>query len=92
MKTAILTTLLFALSGGLLLADKATDERLANAAKAFDEIMSAPDKGIPGSVLNKAECIAIVPGMTKGDSSSAGRSGVVLSVAGAKTSRDGARR
>jgi len=66
MKTAILTTLLFALSGGLLLADKATDERLANAAKAFDEIMSAPDKGIPGSVLNKAECIAIVPGMTKG--------------------------
>ena len=30
MKTAILTTLLFALSGGLLLADKATDERLAN--------------------------------------------------------------
>jgi lipid-binding SYLF domain-containing protein len=28
--------------------------------------MSAPDKGIPGTVLNKAECIAIVPGMTKG--------------------------
>ena len=66
MKTVFLTVLMLSLSSGPLLADKKTDERLANAAKAFDEIMSAPDKGIPGTVLNKAECIAIVPGMTKG--------------------------
>jgi lipid-binding SYLF domain-containing protein len=66
MKTVFLTGLLLALSSGLLLADKATDERLANAAKAFDEIMSAPDKGIPGSVLDKAECVVVVPGMKKG--------------------------
>lgn len=66
MKTAIVTTLLLTLSGGLLLADKATDERLANAAKAFDEIMAAPDKGIPGSVLDKAACVIVVPGMKKG--------------------------
>jgi lipid-binding SYLF domain-containing protein len=66
MKRVFLTALLLSLSSGLLLADKATDERLANAAKAFDEIMSAPDKGIPGSVLNKAECVVIVPGMKKG--------------------------
>ena len=66
MKTARLTALLCLLSTCLLLADKATDERLANAAKAFDEIMSASDKGIPGSVLNKAECVVVVPGMKKG--------------------------
>jgi len=66
MKTAIVTTLLLTLSGGLLLADKATDERLGNAAKAFQEIMAAPDKGIPGDVLNKAACVIIVPGMKKG--------------------------
>jgi SH3 domain-containing YSC84-like protein 1 len=65
-KTAIITTLLLTISGGLLFADKATDERLANAAKAFEEIMSAPDKGIPGSVLDKAECVIVVPGMKKG--------------------------
>jgi len=66
MKTVFLTALLLlSLSGGLL-ADKQTDERLANAAKAFDEIMSAPDKGIPGNVLNKAECVMVVPGMKKG--------------------------
>ena len=66
MKGMLLTALLLVLSSGPLLADKETDERLANAAKAFDEIMSAPDKGIPGSVLDKAACVVIVPGMKKG--------------------------
>jgi lipid-binding SYLF domain-containing protein len=66
MRTLVVTVSLLSLSGGLLIADKATDERLANAAKAFEEIMSVPDKGIPGSVLNKAECIVVVPGMKKG--------------------------
>jgi len=33
---------------------------------AFNEIMAVPDKGIPGSVLEKAECIVIIPGMVKG--------------------------
>jgi lipid-binding SYLF domain-containing protein len=27
----------------------------------FSEIMSAPDKGIPGDLLEKAHCIVIVP-------------------------------
>jgi lipid-binding SYLF domain-containing protein len=65
MKTIFVTAVLLSLSGGLLLADKETDERLQNAATAFQEIMSAPDKGIPGEVLNKAECVVIVPGMKK---------------------------
>jgi lipid-binding SYLF domain-containing protein len=66
MKTLFISALLLTLSGGLVLADKATDERLANAAKAFDEIMSASDKGIPGNVLDKAACVVVVPGMKKG--------------------------
>jgi lipid-binding SYLF domain-containing protein len=61
MRTLALTAALLSLSSGLLIADKATDERLANAAKAFEEIMSVPDKAIPGSVLNKAECVVVVP-------------------------------
>jgi SH3 domain-containing YSC84-like protein 1 len=44
-------------------------------AKAFDEIMSAPDKGIPGSVLDKADCIVIIPGMKKGGFIVGGRFG-----------------
>ncbi len=65
MKTMFLTALLLSLSSGLLLADQETDERLKNAATAFEEIMSAPDKGIPGGVLDKAECVVVVPGMKK---------------------------
>jgi SH3 domain-containing YSC84-like protein 1 len=66
MKKAFLIAVLLSVPGGLLFADKETDERLSNAAKAFDEIMSAPDKGIPGNVLNKAACVVVVPGVKKG--------------------------
>jgi lipid-binding SYLF domain-containing protein len=40
-------------------------ERLKAAATVMDEIMAAPDKGIPGDVLDKADCVAIIPGMKK---------------------------
>jgi lipid-binding SYLF domain-containing protein len=66
MKTLCMTTLVVSLAGGVLVADKATDERLVKAARAFDEIMSAPDRSIPGGVLDKAECVVVVPGMKKG--------------------------
>ena len=40
--------------------------RIQESATVFNEIMSAPDKAIPGSVLAKAEGIAIFPGTIKG--------------------------
>lgn len=46
------------------LADEVS-ERLQAAATVMDEIMAAPDKGIPGDVLDKADCVAIIPGMKK---------------------------
>jgi lipid-binding SYLF domain-containing protein len=57
---------LFILWVGSAFALTKEEQRLANAGKAFEEIMSAPDKGIPGSVLEKADCIVIIPGMKKG--------------------------
>jgi lipid-binding SYLF domain-containing protein len=42
------------------------DKRLAEAGTAFSEIMSAQDRNIPGSILDKAECVVIIPGMVKG--------------------------
>ena len=41
-------------------------ERVHNAAVVLDEIMAAPDKGIPEEILNDAVCVAVVPGMKKG--------------------------
>jgi lipid-binding SYLF domain-containing protein len=54
-----------AMTGGLLQGAIAPD-RLDAAADMMIEIMSAPDKGIPQDLLNKAACIVIVPGVKKG--------------------------
>jgi lipid-binding SYLF domain-containing protein len=42
------------------------DKRLRHAATAFQEIMATPDKGIPQGLLDKAQCIIIVPDLLKG--------------------------
>ena len=46
-----------------LLAADTPQERLSDSAKVFNEIMATPDKGIPQDLLEKANCIVIVPGM-----------------------------
>ena len=50
-------------------------DRLKAAATVVTEIMSAPDKGIPNDVLDKADCVAIIPGMKKGGFIVGGRYG-----------------
>lgn len=59
--TLFLSTFTFAGSG-----QQDTTARLQSAATVMDEIMAAPDKGIPEEVLNGARCIAVVPDMAKG--------------------------
>lgn len=39
--------------------------RIQRATRVFQEIMSAPDKGIPSDILASAKCIAIIPGDKK---------------------------
>lgn len=65
MKRTILLTLVA--SASLLYASKAEDEeRLKKSATVFEEVMGAPDKGIPQPLLDKAECVVVVPGLKKG--------------------------
>lgn len=40
-------------------------ERVQAAAKVLDEVMAAPDKGVPEEVLESAKCIGVVPSMLK---------------------------
>jgi SH3 domain-containing YSC84-like protein 1 len=47
-------------------AREATDDRLVHAAAVLQEVMAAPDKGIPEEVLEHARCIAVVPHLVKG--------------------------
>ena len=40
--------------------------RLDDSSKILNELLSAPDKGIPNEVLESAKCVAVVPSMVKG--------------------------
>jgi SH3 domain-containing YSC84-like protein 1 len=53
------------LGAGLLSAAEAP-ERLQAAADTLKEVMDTPDKAIPQQLLDRAECIVIVPGLKKG--------------------------
>jgi len=50
----------------VLLAKTKNVERLEEAASVIQEVMAAPDKGIPQDLLDKANCVVVIPGMKKG--------------------------
>jgi lipid-binding SYLF domain-containing protein len=68
MKTLLSAVLVLALSAAAWAGETRDKdiERIHNAAVILDEIMAAPDKGIPEEILDGAECVAVVPGMMKG--------------------------
>ena len=41
-------------------------DRIQDSAQILDEIMAAPDKGIPRDLLSKAHCVVIIPSMKEG--------------------------
>ena len=53
------------LATGLWAQEDTPDHRLRSAADVFHEVMAAPDKGIPRDLLEKAQCVIIVPGLKK---------------------------
>lgn len=62
----VLVVVLFALvCVNQVVADTAAN-RAESAATVLNEIMAAPDKGIPEEILNSAKCVAVVPSLLKG--------------------------
>jgi lipid-binding SYLF domain-containing protein len=66
MKTQIAAVLLAFSLAGTLAAQKQEAERLKESALVLDEIMKAPDDSIPGELLSRAECVAVIPSLKKG--------------------------
>ena len=54
------------MGASLLCAQSDAPKRLQAAADSFKEVMGTPDKAIPQDLLNKAQCIVIVPDLKKG--------------------------
>jgi len=59
-------------------------KRTQSAAEVFEQIMGAPDKGIPSEILEDAKCVAITPSMFRAAIGFGGRYG--LGVASCRTS------
>jgi lipid-binding SYLF domain-containing protein len=59
--------LIASLATGVILAQESVpDKRLQDATAVVDEMMGMPDKGVPKSVLEKAQCVVVIPGLKKG--------------------------
>ncbi len=59
--------LLVCLSPGFLFgaSEASAEKRIQESGTVFSEIMSAPDKGIPREILERAQCIGIVPNLKR---------------------------
>jgi SH3 domain-containing YSC84-like protein 1 len=67
MRLRITVLMALAASSLMLAREKSkTAQRLDDAADVIKEVMETPDKGIPQELLDKSQCIVIVPGLKKG--------------------------
>ncbi len=53
------------LATGLWAQEETPDHRLRSSADVLHEMLGAPDRGIPRDLLEKAQCVIIVPGLKK---------------------------
>lgn len=53
------------LTSGLWAQEETPDHRLRSSAEVLHEMMDAPDKGISRDLLEKSQCVIIVPGLKK---------------------------
>ena len=63
---AAIAAIVLALLPGLALAQQAETDRVAEAARVLEEVLAAPDKGVPESILEKAQGIVVIPSTVKG--------------------------
>jgi lipid-binding SYLF domain-containing protein len=47
-------------------AQQAETDRLTDAARVLDEVLAAPDKGVPEAIIDKAQAIVVIPSTVKG--------------------------
>jgi len=47
-------------------AQQVETDRIAEAARVLEEVLSAPDKGVPQSIVEKAQAIVVIPSTVKG--------------------------
>src|SRR5216117_3277581 len=59
------SALLLAIGAPAAAIDDKIADRLWESSKVLDELVKAPDAGIPKDLLKRAECVAVIPGLKK---------------------------
>jgi len=65
-RVAALAVIALALLPRQALAQQAETDRLAEAARVLEEVLTAPDKGVPQSIIEKAQAVVVIPSTVKG--------------------------
>src|ERR1700757_2736452 len=66
-KIAVLLVLLLSAAAAFAAGNREkTIDRVQSAGTILNEIMAAPDSGIPEEILDSAKCVAVVPSLLKG--------------------------
>lgn len=65
-KVAAVAALTLTLLPRLAFAQGVETDRLSEAAKVLEEVLAAPDKGVPQAIIEKAQAVAVIPSTVKG--------------------------
>ena len=49
-----------------VIAQQVETDRLTEAARVLDEVLAAPDKGVPEAIIDKAQAVVVIPSTVKG--------------------------
>jgi lipid-binding SYLF domain-containing protein len=60
------TPVVLLLGAGLMFGQSDIVKRLDEAASVFSEVMDTPDKAIPQELMDRAQCVVVIPGMKGG--------------------------
>ena len=65
-KVAALAALTLTLLPHVAFAQQVETDRVTEAARVLEEILSAPDKGVPEAIIEKAQAVVVIPSTVKG--------------------------
>src|SRR5689334_13212783 len=65
-KVAAVAALTLTLLPRLVVAQGVETDRVAEAARVLEEVLAAPDKGVPQAIIEKAQAVAVIPSTVKG--------------------------
>jgi lipid-binding SYLF domain-containing protein len=68
MKSTVAAVAAFSLAllPGVTSAQQVETDRIAEAARVLEEVLSAPDKGVPEAIIEKAQAVVVIPSTVKG--------------------------